>query len=96
MDEYKDPIGTYDDQLPVDEEWVRAHEGERWSFLFTITLDELVMIDGFDGLNNYCDDTLGVILTELVYTVEHDDPDPEVESSPDHILLRVTGTVADD
>jgi len=84
-------IRDYDETLPVTQEWVEDNNGRTVAFRVWVTLDELVWVDGVDGLNGLMDERIGAPLVDLEYQVLQ--PEFLEEVQPDDIKLLVTGEV---
>ena len=83
-------MNKYEDQLPVNDEWIEEHTGERWTFTLLLLLDDLIHMDGIDAMNEVCDLATGAILTELVYRVGEPGPG---KHNPRVVVVEATGTV---
>ena len=69
-------------------EWVRA--------IVYIPLDELIALDGIEGMNEYVDDYLGVVLTDITYQVAYLDTfDEPLPYYGDTVCIAVVGRITD-
>lgn len=65
---------VFDDQLPVEEDWITEHAGERWSFKIGVTLDQLIGGD-IEMLNTMVDEATGCMMTDLDYALDGTEDD---------------------
>lgn len=82
----------YEDELPVNDEFIDEHDGERIGVTYVMPLDILIEVAGIDDMNDYLDTVSGVILTDIEYSVAT--PGPDDELGKDHILILATGDMS--
>jgi hypothetical protein len=84
---------VYDGILPLDQEAAEPFFGKKTIFRFPVTVETLIDLDGVDGLQEYMDYTLGVILTEWKIVYQR----TALDAGPDGgLILYVTGIVSNE
>lgn len=84
----------YEGEYPVPDEWVEEHfSDEAVGFVYGVDLDDLIGMDGIEGMNDYLDAVLSMrhaVLTDIRYYQHRPGPEDDLG---DMVLIRAEGAL---
>jgi hypothetical protein len=85
---------AYEGEYPVPDKWVEEHfDDETVSFVYGVDLEDLIKMDGIEGMNDYLDAVLSMrhaVLTDIRYFQHPAGPEDDLG---DMVLIRAEGVL---